>query len=109
MGEANSNFNFAASLFPLESKKPNIILLNHIDTVSEGVLEEWQYPPYSGKITDEDIWGRGAYDNKGAAVMQLFSLLNIKPSIGNFNTNITSHCYQCRGRNPMRRWNQLCY
>lgn len=97
MGEANGNFNFAASLFPLESKKPNIILLNHIDTVSEGVLEEWQYPPYSGKITDEDIWGRGAYDNKGAAVMQLFSLLNIKSSIGNFNTeyNVTMLSVSC--------------
>ena len=28
MGETDGNFNFAASLFPLESKKPNIILLN---------------------------------------------------------------------------------
>lgn len=78
MGEDNGNFNFAASLFPLETKKPNIILLNHIDTVSEGPNEQWDEPPYSGKITDEDIWGRGAYDNKGAAIMQLFSLLDIK-------------------------------
>ena len=97
MGEANGNFNFAASLFPLESKKPNIILLNHIDTVSEGAEVEWQYPPYSGKITDKDIWGRGAYDNKGAAVMQLFSLLKIKESIGNFNSsyNITLLSVSC--------------
>lgn len=97
MGETDENFNFAASLFPLETKKPNIILLNHIDTVSEGSLKDWQYPPYSGKITNKDIWGRGAYDNKGAAVMQLFSLLNIKESIGNFNSkyNVTLLSVSC--------------
>ena len=64
----------------------------------KGYLEEWQYPPYSGKITNEDIWGRGFFsDNKGAAVMQLFSLLNIKPSIGNFNTeyNVTLLSVSC--------------
>lgn len=97
MGETDGNFNFAASLFPLESKKPNIILLNHIDTVSEGPLEKWQYSPYSGEITEKDVWGRGAFDNKGAAVMQLFSLLNIKETIGNFTAkyNITLLSVSC--------------
>ena len=97
MGENNGNFNFAASLLPLEEHKPNIILLNHIDTVSEGPVEEWQYPPYSGAITDDDVWGRGAYDNKGAAVMQLFSLLDIKnnSNLSNCNYNITLLSVSC--------------
>ena len=30
--------------FLLESKKPNIILLNHIDTVSEGVFRRMAIP-----------------------------------------------------------------
>lgn len=75
MGETNGNFNFAASLFPLELKKPNIILLNHIDVVHIGHPSDWIFPAFSGKIVDGEVWGRGAFDNKGLAAMQLFSLL----------------------------------
>lgn len=78
MGTKNGNYNFSASLYPLSAKLPNIIFLNHIDVVPEGDVTKWEYPPYSGKITDTEIWGRGAFDNKGNAIMQLFALLNIK-------------------------------
>ena len=77
MGTENGNYNFAASIYPLNLAKPNIIFLNHIDVVPEGDLNKWQEPPYSGKITKDEIWGRGAFDNKGAAIMQLFSILEI--------------------------------
>lgn len=77
MGTDNGNYNFAASIYPLDIEKPNIIFLNHIDVVPAGDLNNWQEPPYSGKITKDEIWGRGAFDNKGAAIMQLFSILEI--------------------------------
>lgn len=71
------SYNFAASLYPLDQKKPNIILLNHIDVVpASEAADTWQYPPFTGMITDSMIWGRGALDNKGAAVMQLFAVAN---------------------------------
>lgn len=73
-GERDGNFNFAASLYPLDSKKPNIILLNHIDVVPPGDLSEWEYPPFDAQIVDGEIWGRGAFDNKGVAIMQLSAL-----------------------------------
>ncbi len=70
------SFNFTASLYPLDKKKPNVIFLNHIDVVpasSEPGIE-YTYPPFSGTIAEGKIWGRGAIDNKGMAVMQLLGL-----------------------------------
>jgi carboxypeptidase PM20D1 len=66
--------NFVASLYPLELKKPNIILLNHIDVVPASNIDEFTYEPFSGTIADGQIWGRGAIDNKGMAVMQLLGM-----------------------------------
>ncbi len=81
MGNKDGNYNFTASLYPLEKKLPNIVLLNHIDIVHEGDITKWEYPPFSGKITDLEVWGRGAFDNKGPAIMQLFSLIKIKQEL----------------------------
>ncbi len=67
-------FNFAASLYPLSLNKPNIILLNHIDVVPAESIEDFTYPPFSGTIADGQVWGRGAIDNKGMAVMQLLAM-----------------------------------
>ena len=68
------SYNFAASLYPLETGKPNVVFLNHIDVVPAGDHEVWNYPPFSGMIADGYVWGRGAIDNKGHAVMQLLGL-----------------------------------
>lgn len=68
------SYNFTASLYPLESGKPNIILLNHIDVVPAGKSGEYTHPPFSGAIADGYIWGRGALDLKGMAVMQLLAM-----------------------------------
>ncbi len=67
-------FNFAASLYPLEKNKPNIIFLNHIDVVPAEYPELWTHPPFSGAIEDGYIWGRGAIDMKGMAIMQLMAM-----------------------------------
>jgi putative selenium metabolism hydrolase len=39
----------------------------HIDTVDQGNLENWSEPPFSGKIEDGFVHGRGAVDQKGGA------------------------------------------
>ena len=78
MGAENNNYNLAASLYPLSEQLPNIIFLNHIDVVPVGDKSKWVNEPFSGKIIDGEIWGRGSFDNKGNAIMQLFSLLEIK-------------------------------
>lgn len=67
-------YNFAASLYPLSLKKPNIILLTHIDVVDAQDLSLNTYPPFSGAIAEGFVWGRGSIDNKGMGIMQLVAL-----------------------------------
>ncbi len=47
------------------SLKP-ILLLGHMDVVpvDPGTASDWSYPPFSGRIADGYIWGRGAMDDK---------------------------------------------
>jgi carboxypeptidase PM20D1 len=68
------SYNFASSLYPLSSGKPNVIFLNHIDVVAAENGELNMYPPFSGTIADGNVWGRGAIDMKGQAVMQLLGM-----------------------------------
>jgi len=58
---------------------PGIVLVNHLDTV-EFDAKEWGEPPTSGLIKDGRIYGRGAIDMKGMAVMELMAILEIKRS-----------------------------
>jgi len=70
------SFNFTASLYPLELGKPNIILSSHLDVVSANDLKNWSYPPFEAQIVNDTIWGRGAIDCKGLAVMQIKAILS---------------------------------
>lgn len=59
----------ASLLFHWKSKHPEldpIALLSHQDVVpvSEGTLEDWEHPPFSGHNDGEFIWGRGSLDMK---------------------------------------------
>ena len=81
MGQEDGQFNFMASLFPLEEKKPNVILMNHIDVVPDD--QGNTHGPYSGVIENGYLYGRGAIDNKGLAVMHLDAITRIK-SVENY-------------------------
>ncbi|SHF05678.1 carboxypeptidase PM20D1 [Microbulbifer donghaiensis] len=47
-----------------------ILLSAHYDVVPviPGTERDWQHPPYEGAIDDTHIWGRGALDDKSAAI-----------------------------------------
>lgn len=75
---SDSSYNFSVSIFPPELHKPNIVFLNHIDVVTVDDSLNWKYPPYSGLIINDTIWGRGAIDMKGMAIMQLMALIKLK-------------------------------
>jgi len=48
-----------------QNEKP-ILLMSHIDVVpvDQATLEDWEAGPFSGKIIDGNIYGRGAMDDK---------------------------------------------
>jgi len=69
---------------PGNGKGRSIIFNAHSDTVSEGVIEDWDFDPFSGDYIDGIIFGRGACDTKGPLISALWamSVLNkIVPTI----------------------------
>jgi putative selenium metabolism hydrolase len=60
-----------------------ILLDAHIDTVKVTESEEWQYPPFEGKIINDKIYGRGAVDEKPAIAGYLMAGKVIKQYFGN--------------------------
>lgn len=44
--------------------KPRLILNGHIDTVPEGEMARWSFPPFEGLVKDGRMYGRGACDMK---------------------------------------------
>ena len=58
-------------LFKWEGSDPSlppILLMGHQDVVPAGPEKDWTYPPFSGKIADGFIWGRGTLDDKVSLV-----------------------------------------
>ena len=47
-----------------------ILLAGHLDVVpvEDGTERRWQHEPFSGRISDGFIWGRGAIDNKSTVI-----------------------------------------
>lgn len=46
------------------------LLMGHLDVVpvAPGTEKDWKYPPFSGKIAEGAIWGRGTLDDKCAVL-----------------------------------------
>ncbi len=49
-------------------------ILVHLDVVDIGDPGKWTNGPFEGVVRDGYIWGRGAVDDKGAAVMSLYAM-----------------------------------
>jgi acetylornithine deacetylase/succinyl-diaminopimelate desuccinylase-like protein len=54
-----------------------VVLLSHIDVVP-AEPKGWRVPPFSGKVENGEIWGRGALDDKGPGIVELMAMLAIK-------------------------------
>ena len=81
LNTGESSDNIIVSIFPLNLHKPNVVFTSHLDVVPVSDTVNWKSPPYSGAIYQDTIWGRGAIDCKGLAVMQLYALKKWKDSI----------------------------
>jgi len=72
------------------SKKSRRTLLfyNHYDVQPPEPLEKWTHKPFSGKIINGKIYGRGASDNKGNIVSRLKAVQTLIDVTGNLPMNI---------------------
>lgn len=60
-----------------EGKVPNLLLLSHLDVVAANPAE-WSVPPFSGRVKDGFVWGRGALDMKGMTAIEAMVLKLLK-------------------------------
>ncbi len=58
------------------SKRP-IVLLSHIDVVP-ATDSAWRVGPWSGETRMGAVWGRGALDMKGTAIVELMTMIALK-------------------------------
>jgi putative selenium metabolism hydrolase len=49
-----------------------IVLDAHMDTVGIGNADAWPHDPFTGKVEDDVVFGRGASDNKGAVAAEVY-------------------------------------
>ena len=49
------------------------LLMGHLDVVpiAKGTERDWKHPPYSGRLADGAVWGRGTLDDKAAVMGSL--------------------------------------
>jgi succinyl-diaminopimelate desuccinylase len=58
-------------------KGEGVMLNGHLDTVPAGDLKNWKYNPFSGKIVNGKLYGRGASDMKGGVAAMLVAVKNL--------------------------------
>ncbi|MCM3719618.1 peptidase [Fictibacillus phosphorivorans] len=78
---SRTNFNTSPNVVGIWRGKGNgrsLVLNGHIDVVPEGDLKQWDDHPYSGKIIDGKLYGRGSTDMKGGNLSLLLAIQALK-------------------------------
>jgi len=77
-------------------------IIGHLDVVPEG--ENWTYPPFSATISDNNIYGRGAIDDKGPVMASLYAMKVVMDTC-----NITKRVRLILGLNEENDWKCIEY
>jgi acetylornithine deacetylase len=78
---SRTNFSSSPNLVGIWRGKGNgrsLVLNGHIDVVPEGDLNQWDDHPYSGKIINGKLYGRGSTDMKGGNLSLLLAIQALK-------------------------------
>lgn len=69
----------------------SVILNGHVDVVPAGDRNQWDFDPFSGEITENQILGRGTSDMKAGVAGMLFAMKILAESKVKLNGNIRLH------------------
>ncbi|KPU45358.1 putative dipeptidase [Oxobacter pfennigii] len=78
MGFKTKNLNGYIGYAEYGQGEETVGIIGHLDVVHEG--SGWTYPPFTGEIHADRIYGRGAIDDKGPIIAALYALKAIKDS-----------------------------
>ena len=77
-------------------------IIGHLDVVPEG--DNWTFPPFSGTISDNKIFGRGAIDDKGPVIASLYAMKTVMD-----NCKIDKRVRLILGLNEENNWECIKY
>ncbi len=74
-----TKFNYYSMVYHLKGQNPQLkpaLFMGHMDVVpvDEQTKDQWLQPPFSGKVVDGVIWGRGAIDDKVSVLALMESM-----------------------------------
>jgi len=59
-----------------DGSKPAIVLLHHMDVVP-AEARFWKVPPFAGELRGDELWGRGALDDKAMGASSAVALIEL--------------------------------
>lgn len=68
--------------------KPTLLFYGHYDVQPAEPLDEWISPPFEPQIRNENIYARGAVDDKGQVYLQIKALERLMRSNGRLPVNV---------------------
>ena len=68
--------------------KPTILFYGHYDVQPPDPLDEWKSPPFEPEIRGNDIFARGACDDKGQVLIQIKAVDGLLKSTGRLPVNV---------------------
>ncbi len=77
-------------------------IIGHLDVVPEG--ENWTYPPFSATIANNNIYGRGAIDDKGPVISSLYAMKTVME-----NCKVNKRVRLILGLNEENNWKCINY
>src|SRR4051794_17743467 len=75
LGRTEERPNLVARLRGAEDG-PRLVLLSHVDTVL-AEPDDWQRDPWSGDISDGELWGRGSQDMKSQTAAEVMAAVSL--------------------------------
>lgn len=65
-----------------------LAISGHEDVVATGDVSEWKYPPFSGHIEGDKLYGRGSTDMKSGLAALAIAMIELKNEDADFNGTI---------------------